>query len=391
MASNRELVAAGRLVGDALAGLVGAVAHVHRAISDRAFDALGPSADPARAAHDALSGGVYATVRAGHAVTPRVGAAVSVISGRGSETSRWSDSPRAAGVLSAISGIRGDHMAARYSALAPAMTLRTADGVELAMDRAAIASTVAEPTGRIVVFVHGLCESDRWWRHRAEERHGDPDATYGSMLQRDLGCTPLYLRYNSGLAVHDNGRLLDELLDDLLVAWPVAVDEIAFVGHSMGGLVARSACHQADDDGRPWAATVRHVVCLGTPHLGAPLARAVDRLVPALGRYDVAAPLVRLLDDRSAGVRDLEHGLGTGDDLPLLAHADWTFIGATLTWDPHHPVGRLLGDLLVHYRSATGPSGPADRVVHLGGLSHLDLLGHPVVYDEIRRSLDTSR
>ena len=65
------------------------------------------------------------------------------------------------------------------------------------------------------------------------------------------GCRPssatrrLYLRYNTGRHVSENGRDWRTLLDAARARWPVEVHEIALIGHSMGGLVARSACHYA--------------------------------------------------------------------------------------------------------------------------------------------------
>lgn len=394
MATKNELVSAGRMTGDALAGVVGAVAHVHRSIADRTFTAMGPAGEPARALNDVIARGAYAAVRAGHAFAPRLGAAIAVVAGKGDDQSSWNSSPRSSGWLSALNGLRGDDIAKRYPELAVTMSLRDQSGAgDLPMRADAIKSAIPDAGGKLVIFVHGLCESDRSWRRRAEAQHGDPTITYGSLLETDLGWAPVYLRYNTGLRVEDNGRLLGALMTELVDAWPVPVHEVAFVAHSMGGLVVRQACHDADLAGHAWTTSVRHVVCLGTPHLGAPLARGVDRLVPTLSRIGVTQPLARFLDDRSDGIRDLEHGLGTDTDVPFLRHADWSFIGATVTRDRRHPVGYLLGDLLVRYRSATGDvrversSFDLANVEHIGGIDHFDLLNHPAVYAQIAHRL----
>src|SRR5947209_14653024 len=99
--------------------------------------------------------------------------------------------------------------------------------------------------------------------------------TYGSQLERDLGLTPVYVRYNTGRHISENGRSLHELIEQLVACWPVDVEKVALIGHSMGGLVARSACCHASESGGEWVRRVRHVVTLGTPHMGAPLAQAV--------------------------------------------------------------------------------------------------------------------
>ncbi|MDP1793654.1 MAG: hypothetical protein Q8K63_05905 [Acidimicrobiales bacterium] len=398
MTTNRELVTTGRLAGDALAGMVGTVAHIQRSIAERTFAAVGPAATPARAAYHGVTNSIYAVVRTVHALAPRLGATVGVIAGKGDERASWSDSARP-GWLSALNGLRGDQMAERYPDLAGTMSFRDRVGQDLPMRRNALVAALPVAGDSIAVFVHGLCESDRSWWRRAEAHHGDQTSSYGSMLEADLGWTPLHLRYNTGLPVADNAQALDQLVTELVDAWPVPVTTIAFIGHSMGGLVVRKACHDADLAGHSWTNLVRHVVCLGTPHLGAPLARGVERIVPPLSRISVTQPLAKVLDDRSAGVRDLEHGLGTDADLPFLDHANWTFIGATVTRDRNHPAAHLLGDLLVRYHSATGKNreerttfdlddtAHIDDTVHIGGIDHFDLLNHPQVYAQIAHRL----
>ena len=394
MATDNELLAAGRLVGDSLAGIVSAVAHVHRTIADRTFAAIGPAGEPVRAAHDGIATGAYAAVRIGNSLAPRLGTTIAVMASTGEERTTWSDSARPSAVLGALNGLLGGRVAERYPELTVSMSFRHgSNGSDLALRPADLAAAFPAASRSIVVLVHGLCEHDRsWWRDATESNGGEAES-YGSMLERDLGWTPVYLRYNTGLAVADNGLALDALMAELVDAWPVPVERIAFVGHSMGGLVIRSACHDADRAERRWAVFVQHIVCLGTPHLGAPLARGTKRLVPVLENIGVTQPLAQLLDDRSAGIRDLEQGLGTDADLPFLAHADWTFVGATVTRDRHHPLGQFLGDLLVHYPSATGAdhaehsSFELGNTTHLGGLDHFDLLHHPLVYEQIRHRL----
>ena len=217
----------------------------------------------------------------------------------------------------------GDRIARDHAPLALGMDLRV-DG---------------EPTGRVVVFVHGLCETDAAWR-----LGGGP--TYGDRLREDLGHTPVYARYNTGRHISDNGRTLAAALEALVDEWPVEVEELVLVGHSMGGLVARSACHYAERDGLRWTAALRHVVCLGSPHLGAPLERAAARGSHWLAKLPEAAPLARLLTARSAGVKDLRYGACLDEDwegidpdawgpdgcgeVPFLPSATYSYVGATL-------------------------------------------------------------
>ena len=228
--------------------------------------------------------------------------------------------------------------------------------------------------------------------------------SYGERLQEELGFTPVTIRYNTGLRVSHNGRELAGLLDDLISGWPTAVEEIVLVGHSMGGLVVRSACHYAEEDRRPWTDAVRHVFSLGTPHLGAELEKGVSLLSWEFGRLPETRALRSFLNARSVGIKDLRFGACIDEDwrdcedpdeflrdrcteVPFLPAAHYYFIGATLAAGP---VGSVLGDLLVRIPSASG-RGRGRRVPfevdnghELTGLTHFDLLNHTALYQQMR-------
>jgi len=133
---------------------------------------------------------------------------------------------------------------------------------------------------------------------------------------------------------------------------------------------------------------VTDVVTLGTPHLGAPIARGVGHGSTGLGRLPETAAFGRILDQRSAGVLDLVEGLD--DDVPPLPHARYHLVSATLTRSPRHPVGRFLGDLFVRQPSAYGRSRrhpglfPEADELHLPRAGHFDLLNHPEVHTALR-------
>jgi pimeloyl-ACP methyl ester carboxylesterase len=282
------------------------------------------------------------------------------------------------------------------------------------MQTAALGESFPEATGRLAVFLHGLTESEDSWGYGAEKHHGDRTVTYGSRLRRDLGLTPVYLRYNTGLHISENGRALDALLRALVDAWPLPVQDVVLVGHSMGGLVARSALHQAGGgtpDAHGWTRLVRDTVTLGSPHLGAPLERGVHRFTAQLARLPETRPLAQLLTLRSVGIKDLRRGTlveadWTGRDLDALTPGEHTHVPlhdgarhfvvlATLSRNPEGRLADLLGDLLVPPRSASGDTGDDDRLAfppdhahRIGGLHHFDLLDHPVIYERIRAWLE---
>jgi pimeloyl-ACP methyl ester carboxylesterase len=397
---------------------IGGIAGMHRAIADRAFRASGPGAAPAHALHDAISAGVYGALRgatdlagrgAGAALAERRGAvgggapAVDRIgvgrpaAGRGRAPS---ESAGGAAGLAILNGLIGDQLEREGSDLCQPLAVRV-DGCAVEPTRPALARAFPAAHPRLVVFLHGLMETEFAWRSGGRE-------PYSARLERDLGVSAIDVRYNTGRHISENGRALADLLERLVAAWPVEVEQIALIGHSMGGLVARSACHIATADGpssAAWVARVRHVISLGSPHLGAPLAQGVHCAAAALDAVPETRSLGGFLRRRSAGIRDLRHGSLVDADwrdqdpdalrarayaeVPLLPGATHCFVAATISASPRHPLGLVLGDALVLVPSASG-RGRTRRIgfrdedgMHLGGAHHLALLNHPTVYAQL--------
>ena len=388
-----------------LAGAVGGIGAIHRAVATRAFSGVGPGGRPAQLVHDAISHRVYGLVRGGASLLGK--GSVAVLGRRLPTTEReLSTTARGSAVLGVINGLIGDALEEEGSDLQEPMSVRI-EGQVVPLEPAALARAFPLATPRLAVFVHGLMETEFAWR-LGQSRAG---GTYASRLSRDLGCTPIEVRYNTGRHISENGRSLSELLAELVEAWPVELEQIELIGHSMGGLGPRSACHYAAAEHARWAGLVRHVVSLGTPHLGAPLAQAVHVASAGLHALPEVRPFGSFLRRRSAGIRDLRHGSLEDEDwrdrdphalpaaalteVPLLEGAMHCFVAATITRSPRHPVGRVIGDALVLQPSASGRSRDrripfeAEHGMHVGGAHHLALLNHPEVYERLRDWLAT--
>jgi pimeloyl-ACP methyl ester carboxylesterase len=359
-----ELRALGELAGDAIGGIATAVHEMHAGIAERAFNGVGAMATPVKLLHDRISAGAYTAVKAALRGAAQVGA-------HAASLTRPPDAPSLQASISgrlmvgALNGAFGDRCAEPLAA------------------EMAVARPIADPTERLAVFVHGLCETeDAWWL--GARRH----TPYGLRLQRELGWTPVYIRYNTGHTISDNGSRLAALLSELTDAWPVPVEEIALIGHSMGGLVARCALHEGAQE--PWISRVRHVFMLGTPHRGAPLERAAKAAADRLELLPETRALAHALNLRSAGIKDLCHDC----EIPFLPGAKQYFVSATVSREVDAPAGRVIGDLLVLPASAWDHAGrgqrltfPLDQYRHVGGAHHFDLLNHPAIYEQIRRWL----
>ena len=303
-------------------------------------------------------------------------------------------------LIGVLNGAVGDYLKRTRNGLATPMTLVHEDR-PLPLTRAALAAAYPVASPRPVLFVHGLMSTEDVWRM--------PDGeTYGSLLQRELGVTPLYLRFNSGLHISENGEALDALLEQLVEVYPAPIEELCLVGHSLGGLVVRSAAHAGSAGERRWLPLARRAFYLSTPHHGAPLERlgnVVTWALSAIGNpyTEVVADIINL---RSSGVKDLRYANLRREDwegadadallqngrhpVPLLPHIRHHLVAATLTRDPE--MAMFFGDALVPLRSATGRARPRDRsaafpqshVKIIPALDHLRLAHHPEVYAQLR-------
>lgn len=307
-------------------------------------------------------------------------------------------------MVSVVNGVIGDHLADTGNPLAITMQLRRR-GIALKLQRGALAASLPRTSARVAVFLHGLCGTDAQWKRSAFD--------YPMALERDFEFTPIYLRYNSGLHISTNGRELSSLLETLVEQWPVPVEELLLVGHSLGGLVARSAFEQGNASSRSWTRSVRRMAFLGTPHHGAPLERGGNWFEEVLGSVPFAGPLSRLGRLRSAGVTDLRHGnlldedwhgtdrFARGEDrrrpVALPDSVDCFAIAATTGTRRGDARDRLVGDGLVPVSSALGHHhdpvrelafDPSRRHV-VYSTHHMGLLGHAEVWDRFSRWLSS--
>jgi pimeloyl-ACP methyl ester carboxylesterase len=405
----------GRLAGRVLGAVVRRSEELHIGVADRVFHSIGPAATPVRVVHDRFANAAYRTVGGAFAGAGRLGGELAARKTAFGGAS-LSDHPKGRAALGILNGAHGDLLEREFPALALQMTLRH-DGRDLPVRSEALRRAYPQAGPRVAVFLHGLVETEDAWRFRSQARHGDRLETYGSMLERDLGYTPVWVRYNTGRRISDNGRDLAALLSRLAEAWPVPLAQIVLIGHSMGGLVARSALGQAGEGSaegsRLWPGLVSDTVTLGTPHLGAPLEQSVNTLAHHLRRVNETRWLATTLAARSVGIKDLRFGNLVEADwievpadarasarthIPLYEGARHFVVLATLAGDADSRLGEFVGDLLVRPRSARGDTGDEtrlrydrDHVLPLTGLHHLDLLNHPKVYRRLHAWLGGDR
>ena len=305
--------------------------------------------------------------------------------------------------LAVLNGLVGNYLARTKNGLATEMGLFHHDR-PLVLERDALRIAHPEARPRLVVFVHGLMNTESVWRM--------PDGTdYGSLLERESDWTACYVRYNSGVAIADNGARLSALLQALVSAYPAPLEELLLVGFSMGGLVIRAACHASAVAGHSWRARVRRIVYVGTPHLGAPGERLGKLTSSVLASIPNAYTrlIAEIANLRSDGIQDLAHAALRHEDrevprslwdlrdarhpVPLLPDIEHHLIAGSLFVDPR--LALLFGDSVVHMASATNKGQalellPPERVHMLPGLGHIALAHHPAVYKTIKAILEGS-
>lgn len=302
--------------------------------------------------------------------------------------------------IAVLNGLVGDYLKKEGNGLSLDMSLRFA-GKRVEPTAAGLRTAYPQATPRAAIFVHGImCNEDIW---------AFPDGRdYGSRLREELGITPLYLRYNTGLPIADNGAELDGLLQAVADHYPGPLQELILVGYSMGGLVLRSACHHAGPRENSWLSKVQRAIYLGTPHMGAPAER-LGRIAAKV-MNTVPEPITQLIgqisDLRSGGMKDLgDADLRTEDravtsgrlslhdrrhPVPLLPSIEHTLIAGSVSVSPQ--VASLFGDTIVPLTSATATRMiavealdiPGERIHVLPGRTHLDLAHDEDAYTFLR-------
>ena len=390
----------GKLALDATLGVVDMMGVMHRKIVDTPGVLESPLAKALSEATDLVLGGIREVAHSTRAGVDRL------VQDLAPGIAQMESSAQREAVVSAFNGVVGDHLASSNNPLATTMRLRqNGQALELskpALQAAATAAT-APFSGKIVLLVHGSCMNDLQWMRQ--------NHNHGAALAAAHGFTAVYLHYNTGLHISSNGRQLASLLQELVNAWPTAVQELVIVAHSMGGLVSRSACHYAQQAGLDWLAHLRRMVFLGTPHHGAPLERGGNWVTLLLSAIPSTSTYAGLAKIRSSGITDLRHGSlrdedwSQGDrfahstDLPIFvalpAQVKCYAVGAVMNKELDNLGATVLGDGMVPLNSALGKHDDPQRCLDIPetnqaifyGLNHLDLLSHPDVFAQLQRWL----
>ncbi len=290
---------------------------------------------------------------------------------------------------SVLNGVLGDHLEKTDNPLS--ITLQFKHLCKpLLIDRQRLKEKYPALQGKIIVLVHGLCMNDVQWTRKGHN--------HGAQLATELGKTPIYLYYNTGCHISSNGQRFNALLEKLVLEWPVPIEELVVVGHSMGGLVTRSAVHYGQQQNQTWLNYLKKIIFLGTPHHGAPLEQTGNYIDTILHSIPYSKPFSRLGKIRSAGITDLRYGNVVDEDWQ--GKDRFEFSGdqrkaAVLGNATNTAAAHWLGDGLVDLKSALGTHKNPDKTLFFKKentyiayeTNHLDLLSSPKVYAQLKRWL----
>ncbi len=287
--------------------------------------------------------------------------------------------PHARRAHAALNGVCGDKLDDWRSPLASPVTLRNADGTLMPL------SEWTDPAAKgQVLFIHGLCCSELDWQ-------GSEHLAFVDQLSRK-GYRVGWLRYNSGRGIPENGAEISAWLD-MAFADTRKKRPLILIGHSMGGLLIRSACEQAARQESTWLKRVTHAAYLGSPHFGAPLERLGNAANGLLGYTPYTKPFMRLGNIRSQGIRDLRTARLTVDETqpPLQPQIEHLFLAGALT-EPR--LDHVVGDGLVPVYSALAQDHAGDLLsaphVHrafIDKLGHIAMMTDAQTYDVLREWL----
>lgn len=391
--ADSDLQGIGRLVTEATIGITDLVEAMHRRIIHPPFL---PSS-PIQQLISHIAGITYQNIRWS---TRMIGSGVDQALGKLAPLfGKMKSSKEREALRAALNGVIGDYLEEKENPLQIAMQFRH-EGKALALDPQSLKQAYPALNGKILLLVHGSCMNDLQWTHKAHN--------HGIALAEELGKTAVYLHYNSGRHISANGQDFNELLEKLVHHWPVPLEEVTILAHSMGGLVARSATYYGQAQHKSWIKYLQKIVFLGTPHHGAFLEKAGNYLDVLLGAIPYTQPLARLGKIRSAGLTDLRYGNLLEEDwqddtrfeirgdqrrpVPLPPQVDCYSIAALIGPTSNSKRQQLLGDRLVSLKSALGQHTDPAKELNFKKAntwiaeesSHLDLLSDAKIYAKIK-------
>jgi pimeloyl-ACP methyl ester carboxylesterase len=182
-------------------------------------------------------------------------------------------------------------------------------------------------SGQWIILVHGLMNDETIWKSGPK----DLIVRMGTFFEDQKRANVIYLRYNTGRHISQNGRDLSSLIEELIEIHGNKIKDLVLTGHSMGGLVIRSACYYAGILKHSWVQKLKTVFLIGVPNEGSYLAKIAYMTQYFLRKIDPSQnqSIAKFFDLRSNGIKDLSFGFLVDEDWQNPAYENEKVISAT--------------------------------------------------------------
>lgn len=306
-----------------------------------------------------------------------------------------------------LNGIMGDTLAEKGSDSLISMSFRY-QSRDIAIEKLSEHYEFTKFEGKVLVVIHGLMNDESIWQSEPT----DKIQRLGAVLENEEKANVLYIRYNTGLHISENGRKLSKLLQSFVEQY-TEIKELTILSHSMGGLVSRSAGYYADIQQQNWISLLKKVFLIGVPNEGSYLAKVAHITQYFFRKLDPSEndSVAKFFDVRSNGMKDLSFGYLVDEDwqnaenenkknvnitkVNPLPNVDYYLIAGTIAEEEkRNKVFTFFGDGLVEKESALSElfktnslkTGKVEMKL-FAKENHLSLLESKKVNEYVKKSL----
>jgi len=218
----------------------------------------------------------------------------------------------------------------------------------------------------IILFVPGLLTDETVWKENWTPYKRKRIRTKGISTELEkLGFHGIFVRFNHGLPIHENGKKLSEIFEIFQEHLPDSNPHI--ISYSLGGLVLRSALFYGNQQNAEWPKKVQKVVMISSPNRGSYLEKIGFWLGMILEKSpNLFLKVLGIIGNlRSDAIKDLSFGLIRKEPKSFFTpisryfqdpyHGELDEVDAyeaySLLDDAKNPIQNFLGDGIVEKQS----------------------------------------
>ena len=265
----------------------------------------------------------------------------------------------------------------------------------------------------ITVYIPGLFTDESLWKNQRIKINERMFLSRGlSDFIEQWGTYSAFVRFNHGMHISENGRMLLELFRELNKNLPDT--KINIVSYSIGCLISRSMFYQAKTSQEGSLQNIAKVVHMAAPDMGSYLEKMGFWLGFLMEKTPITAvKVIGIIGNfRSDAIKDLSHGIIRKQDWaatsPFFRGGKDYYFGELDGADfyqafaifalPHEPHLSWLGDGIVETKSLRNLSSkltyslsnPEKRILEVHGANHFTLLNSGKLFKWLRSIFESS-